>query len=116
MIGPGDYLQAQVNYTRVRTRYAALTRRVPASWLLGQGAGQGSAMGVGWFTDGLLRRYAVAVSLDLSDRCFKHQPDDHLERSGGLRALLDSSLRTSLVGAYTDVSYNAQASAQMCGA
>jgi hypothetical protein len=50
MIGPGDYFQAQVNYTEGAVRYAALT---PAG-TSGPGIfdnGAGNHFGVGWFND-----------------------------------------------------------------
>ncbi len=119
MIGPGDYFQAQVNYTEGATRYAALT---PAG---GGGPGifnGGTEFGVGFFTDGVFCGSATAgvpngagcsgatgagfnQSLQLTTAWSAQAAYEHF---------WTPSLRTSLVGAYTDVSYNGQASANMC--
>ena len=54
MIGPGDYLQAQVNYTEGATRYAALTPAGAGSpGIFGNGTGAGTSMGMGSFQDGV---------------------------------------------------------------
>ena len=48
MIGPGDYFQAQVNYTQGAVRYAATTPASSGSPGIFEG---GDRLGVGWFSD-----------------------------------------------------------------
>ncbi|MEA2982442.1 MAG: hypothetical protein QOF09_4265, partial [Alphaproteobacteria bacterium] len=127
MIGPGDYLQAQVNYTVGATRYAALTPANAGSpGIFGEGAGQGSALGMGWFQDGVYCGggspgvittpvSGAAVTLGLNCGSTQIQLTTAWSVQAAYEHFWTPSLRTSLVGAYTDISYNAEASAQMCG-
>jgi hypothetical protein len=119
MIGPGDYFQAQVNYTEGATRYAALTPSgAGGPGYFGNGAGQGSSLGVGWFSDGVY--CGVTAGGGATATCPSGASSINLTTTWSAQAAYEHfwtpALRTSLVGAYTDVSYNAQASAQMCGA
>ncbi|MEA2979504.1 MAG: hypothetical protein QOF09_1327, partial [Alphaproteobacteria bacterium] len=133
MIGPGDYLQAQVNYTLGAERYAALTPAGAGSpGVFGEGTGQGSTLGMGWFQDGVYcgagtspRLYSppptnpnsVVQTLALNSYCGTNQIQ--LTTAWSVQAAYEHfwtpSLRTSLVGAYTNISYNAAASQMMCG-
>jgi hypothetical protein len=105
MIGPGDYFQAQVNYTEGAVRFAALT---PSSaggpGIFGSGgvAGTAGTLGLGYFNDA---SYANGTGLNLTTAWSAQAAYEHY---------WTPSLRTSLVGAYTDISYNDAASAQMC--
>ena len=93
MIGPGDYFQAQVNYTEGAVRYAALTPSGAGSpGIFGNAAPTVQSVGVGFFTEAV---YCGATTVTAGAGCpavggSSLQPDDHLERSGGLRALLDA--------------------------
>ncbi len=51
MIGQGDYLQAQVNYTQGATRYAFQTQNF--NW----GMADGNSVGLGVLSDANIRRY-----------------------------------------------------------
>jgi hypothetical protein len=118
MIGPGDYLQAQVNYTQGATRYAALT---PAGaggpGIFGEGTGQGSTLGVGFFQDAVYCG-ASAVGAATVACPFGGGSSVQLTTAWSVQAAYEHfwtpSLRTSLVGAYTDISYNGAASGMMC--
>jgi hypothetical protein len=116
MIGPGDYLQAQVNYTQGAVRYAALTPSSAGSPGI-FGDQQGSNLGLGIFQDGV---YCGALSTSAaSTGCPTGASSVSLTTVWGVNAAYEHfwtpSLRTSLVGGYTDVSYSSQAAAQMCG-
>ena len=121
MIGPGDYFQAQFNYTEGAVRYAALT---PA------GAGgvgifgdqQGSNVGVGFFQDGVYcgisSAGAAVVGANGATACPAGGSKVELTTAWSVQAAYEHfwtpSLRTSLVGAYTDISYSGAASNMMC--
>jgi len=117
MIGPGDYFQAQVNYTEGASRYAALTPSGTASpGIFGNGGAAGNELGVGWFTDGVFCGNTVAgpgvgcaggVATSV-------QKTTVWSAQAAYEHFWTPSLRTSLVGAYTDISYNGTASANMC--
>ena len=118
MIGPGDYLQAQVNYTEGASRYAALT---PAGaggvGIFGEGTGQGTTFGIGWFQDGTYCGTSAAAAATVA--CpFAGGSSIQLTTVWSVQAAYEHfwtpSLRTSLVGGYTDISYNATASNMMC--
>jgi hypothetical protein len=116
MIGPGDYLQAQVNYTEGATRYAALTPSgTGAPGIFGNGNGVFGGLGVGWFTDAV---YCGATNVAGSVGCAAGPTGLQLTTAWSVQAAYEHywtpSLRTSLVGAYTDVSYNATASNALC--
>src|SRR4051794_39882519 len=119
MIGPGDYFQAQVNYTEGATRYAALTPSGSASPGIFNG---GTELGVGWFTDGVFCGSATGGTPTAAG-CpagFGANQKVQLTTAWSAQAAYEHfwtpSLRTSLVGAYTDISYNSTASAMMCTA
>ncbi len=117
MIGPGDYFQGQVNYTEGASRYAALTPSgsVGTPYAFGNGNGAGSSLGLGIIQDatycGAFAGAAATASCTSSSL--------QLTTVWGVNASYEHfwtlSLRTSLVGAYNDVSYNSSASRQMCG-
>ena len=117
MIGPGDYFQAQVNYTEGASRYAALTPSGTASSGIFNG---GTELGVGWFTDGVFCGGATGGTPTASG-CpagFGANQKVQLTTVWSAQAAYEHfwtpSLRTSLVGAYTDISYNSTATAMMC--
>jgi len=119
MIGPGDYLQAQVNYTQGATRYAALTPAGAGSpGIFGNGTGQGSNFGVGWFSDGTYCG-ASAVGAATVACPVTGGSTVQLTTAWSVQAAYEHfwtpSLRTSIVGGYTDVSFNGNASNMMCG-
>ena len=110
MIGPGDYFQAQVNYTQGASRYAALTPAGAASPGI-FGGGKAKALGVGWFQDGVVLRRQLPLVLP-SRRPARPAGGSsvQLTTAWSVQAAYEHfwtpSLRTSLVGAYTDISYN----------
>jgi hypothetical protein len=119
MIGPGDYFQGQINYTEGASRYAALTPSGATGTLydFGNGNGQGSSLGLGIFQDAT---YCGAFAgAGVSGTCPTGATSLQLTTVWGVNAAYEHfwtpSLRTSLVGAYTDISYNSTASRQMCG-
>ena len=112
MIGPGDYLQAQVNYTEGALRYAALTPSAAGSPGIFAG---GTQFGMGlWNTAG----YCGAGPANVTGACPAGGSGLQLTTAWSAQAAYEHywtpSLRTSLVGAYTDISYNGTAAAQMC--
>jgi hypothetical protein len=122
MIGPGDYLQAQVNYTQGASRYAAVTPAGTSSpAIFGEGTGQGSTMGFGTFQDGVFCGAGVAgaaVVVAGTTVCPAGGSSIQLTTAWSVQAAYEHfwtpSLRTSLVGGYTDVSFNGTANTQMC--
>jgi len=113
MIGPGDYFQAQVNYTEGASRYAAATPVSAGNPAIFEG---GTALGLGFFSDGV---YCGANAAALGATCTASGASQiQLTTVWSAQAAYEHfwtpSLRTSLVGAYTDVSYNGTASATMC--
>lgn len=129
MIGPGDYLQAQYNYTVGASRYAALT---PAGaggpGIFGEGTGQGTTLGMGFFQDGVycgggsLQAYGGPISSTIgqgqSVSLHCGSTAIQLTKVWSAQAAYEHfwtpSLKTSLVGAYTHIGYNDEASMQMC--
>jgi hypothetical protein len=122
MIGPGDYLQAQVNYTQGALRYAALTpSSVGSPGIFGEGTGQGSTMGLGFFQDGVFcgtSAVALATTFGGSAVCPAGGSSIQLTTAWSVQAAYEHfwtpSLRTSFVGAYTDISYNSTANTLQC--
>jgi hypothetical protein len=117
MIGPGDYFQAQVNYTEGASRYAALTPAGTASPGIFSG---GTELGVGWFADGVFCGNATGGT-PTAGGCpsgfganQKVQNTTVWSAQAAYEHFWTPSLRTSLVGAYTDISYNSTASSMMC--
>src|SRR5439155_1582219 len=99
-VSPGDYLQAQVNYTQGAVRYAALTPSGAGSPGIFKG---GDSFGIGWFSDGVycgtvagaaatVACPAGASGVDLTTAWTAHAAYEHF---------WTPSLRTSLVGGYT---------------
>ena len=108
MIGPGDYFQAQVNYTEGASRYAALT---PSRLARPASSASGLAeLGVGWFSDGVYCGGGRRRRPDWLRRLAWCQSKVQLTTAWSVQAAYEHfwtpSLRTSLVGAYTDISYN----------
>ena len=117
MIGPGDYFQAQINYTEGASRYAALTPSGTASPGIFNG---GTELGVGWFADGVFCGNATGGT-PTAGGCpggfaanQKIQNTTVWSAQAAYEHFWTPSLRTSLVGAYTDISYNSTASSMMC--
>src|SRR5439155_20355306 len=118
MIGPGDYFQGQVNYTQGATRYAALTPSSAGGFgIYGNGAGQGSNLGLGYFADGVYcgaSATAAAVVVAGTTVCPAGGSSVQLNTVWSVQAAYEHfwtpSLRTSLVGGYTDIRYNDAAS------
>jgi hypothetical protein len=123
MIGPGDYFQAQVNYTEGASRYAAAT---PAGVQAGGGLGNlnkfegGNIFGLGYFADGVFCGSATN-GVGTAAGCpaaFTARSAVELTTVWSVQAAYEHfwtpTLRTSLVGAYTDVSFNDNASQMMC--
>jgi hypothetical protein len=112
MIGPGDYLQAQVNYTQGAVRYAATTPGGSGSPGIFEG---GDKLGVGWFSDAV---YCGLSATSAGASCPGGPTSLQLTTAWSAQVAYEHfwtpSLRTSLVGAYTDISYNSTASAMMC--
>ena len=116
MIGPGDYLQAQVNYTQGAVRYAATTPASAGSPGIFEG---GDKLGLGWFTDAVFCGL-TSTSAPGTGACPTGATELQLTTAWSAQVAYEHfwtpSLRTSLVGAYTDISYNSTASAMMCEA
>ena len=112
MIGPGDYLQAQVNYTQGAVRYAATTPASSGSPGIFEG---GDRLGLGWFSDAV---FCGLTSTTAGVTCPGGPSAVQLTTAWSAQVAYEHfwtpSLRTSLVGAYTDISYNSTASAMMC--
>jgi len=117
MIGPGDYFQAQVNYTEGAIRYAATTPSTAGNpGIFGEGTGQGTTMGYGIFTDGIF--CGAGVGAGATATCPAGGSGISLTTAWSVQAAYEHfwtpSLRTSLVGAYLDVSYDSAANASIC--
>src|SRR6185503_12144973 len=112
MIGPGDYLQAQVNYTQGAVRYAATTPASSGSPGIFEG---GDRLGLGWFSDAVFCGLsATTAGLTCPGGPSAVQLTTAWSAQVAYEHFWTPSLRTSLVGAYTDISYNSTASAMMC--
>ncbi|MBX9846802.1 MAG: porin [Xanthobacteraceae bacterium] len=102
MIGPGDYFQAQVNYTEGAIRYASGVGGTSAylnKW-------KGNQFAFGQLTDATFSGTAAAGnSIDLTTAWSVFAAYEHF---------WTPSLRTSIYGSYLDVSYNASATAAFC--
>jgi len=97
-IGPGDYLQAQVNYTEGARKYVDFSYNNMYSMFNGGGYG----IGIG--SDGV---YATGTSIELTtawgvNAAYEHWWNKHWQ--------------TSVYGAYTSTSYDSNANAYMCAA
>ena len=122
MIGPGDYFQAQVNYTQGASRYAALTQPAAGSpTIYGNGLGQGSSVGMGYASDAMYcgagSNAAAVLNGAGATLCPAGGSSLQLTTAWGVNAAYEHfwtpALRTSLVGAYTAYSYNDAASNMM---
>jgi hypothetical protein len=113
MIGPGDYLQAQVNYTQGASRYAAVTPAGTGSPGIFDG---GSSLGFGTFQDGVFcgAGFAAAATATCPAGGSSIQLTTAWSAQAAYEHFWTPALRTSLVGAYTDVSFNGVANTQMC--
>ena len=105
MIGQGDYLQAQVNYTQGALRYVFQTPN--SNW----GKVDGSGRGFRRRDRRNLWRHYPAHGSQHGDTA---QSNHGLECQRGLRALLEPRWRTSLYGGYAAVSYNSESNAILC--
>ena len=99
MIGPGDYFQAQVNYTNGAPRYVFMTPN--SNWFKATGAN----FGFGMLADSVYAGGTQGSSQDLTT-------------AWGFNAAYDHSWnhqwKTSLYGGYAAVSYNATANGVLC--
>jgi hypothetical protein len=115
MIGPGDYFQTQINYTQGALRYAALTPPGAGSpGIFGNGAGAGANVGLGLYQEGVFCGTTAAAAPTTTCQNNSVQLTTTWSVQAAYEHFWTPSLRTSLVGAYTDVSYNNSASAMMC--
>jgi len=125
MIGPGDYFQAQVNYTQGAARYAAFTQPAAANPGIFGNSNTNNGLGVGVFSDAV---YCGAPGLGATAAfgaaaCPAGGSSVQLTTVWGVNAAYEHfwtpALRTSLVGGYTATSYNGAASqmlaASPCG-
>ena len=99
MIGPGDYFQAQVNYTEGASRYVFMTPN--GNW----GKVDGGNEGYGILSDAVFSTLAPDASLQLTtawgvDAAFEHY--------------WNKKWQTSLYGGYAAVSYNDTANKALC--
>ena len=111
MIGPGDYFQAQVNYTEGAVRYAALTPAgIRLSGIFERRRRSASAGSTTPCTA------APALPTTATATCPAGGSALQLTTAWSVQAAYEHfwtpSLRTSLVGAYTDISYNSTARAR----
>jgi hypothetical protein len=93
MIGPGDYLQAQVNYTQGALRYVFQTPN--SNW----GKVDGSSVGFGLLTDAV---YGTLVGTTATD----YPLTTAWNVNAAYEHFWNSRWRTSLYGGYAAVSYN----------
>jgi len=115
MIGPGDYLQTQVNYTQGALRYASLT---PGGAAPPGVFGAPGELGLGFYADGV---YCGTSATGVANAaCPTGASSVNLTTVWSVQAAYEHfwtpSLRTSLVGAYNATSYNSNATSQLCGA
>jgi len=117
MIGPGDYFQGQFNYTEGATAYAALTpSRAGNPGVFGNGVGQGSNVGFGLWSDAVFCGANGASAPTVACPNNSVQLTTTWSAQAAYEHFWTPSLRTSLVGAYTNISYNAAASTMVCSA
>jgi hypothetical protein len=115
MIGPGDYLQAQVNYTQGAVRYAALTPAGAGNpFIFGEGTGQGSTVGTGIFSEAVFCGATATAAATAACPNNSVQLTTAWSAQAAYEHFWTPSLRTSLVGAYTDISYNSTATTIGC--
>ena len=103
MIGPGDYFQAQVNYTEGARKY------VDASYTNMYSLFNGSTYGIGIGSDAVFNGTSAANGTSLQ-----------LTTAWGINAAYEhfwnKQWQTSVYGAYTATSYNANANTELCAA
>ena len=101
MIGQGDYLQAQVNYTEGALRYIFQTPN--SNW----GKAEGSSVGFGVLTDAVVAGNIpdTATGLELTTAWNVNAAYEHF---------WNPQWRTSLYGGYAAVSYGASGNAIVC--
>ena len=98
MIGPGDYLQAQVNFTEGAVRYthAAVSA---GNW----SAVSGATNSYGWITDGVYGAGGIELTKSWNfNAAYEH--------------FWNPAWRTSLYGGYAAIRYNDTAATLLCGA
>jgi hypothetical protein len=98
MIGAGDYFQAQVNYTEGARKYVDFSYNNMYSLF------NGSTYGIGIGSDGV---YATGNSIELTTAWGVNAAYEHF---------WSKQWQTSVYGAYTATTYNANANAYLCGA
>jgi len=107
MIGPGDYLQAQVNYAQGASKYVAVSLGGSNAF-----AFNGQTMGYGLVSDGVYCGVAVNGCAGVGVTGVQ------LTTSWGINAAYEHfwtpALRTSLIYSYFMTSYNATANAVLC--
>jgi hypothetical protein len=107
MIGEGDYLQAQVNYTEGAARYVFFTPN--SNW----GKIDGSAEAFGVLSDCVYGGTIVGPTAGTNTGC-------NLTTAWGFNASFEHhwtpAWQTSVYGGWDSVSYNAQANAMLCSA
>jgi len=112
MIGPGDYLQAQVNYAQGASKYVAVSLGSASAWAL-----NGASVGYGLVSDGVY--CGAAASTQATGCAALGITGVQLTTSWGVNVAYEHfwtpALRTSLIGSYFATSYNATANAAICG-
>jgi len=114
-ISPGDYLQAQVNYSQGAVRYVGFTQPGASNAFYFNG----NTLGFGYVSDSTYCGAApVAGVIAATATCPAGGSGVQLTTAWGVNAAYEHfwtpSLRTSVYGAYIRYSYNAAANAQIC--
>ena len=111
MIGPGDYLQAQVNYAQGASKYVAVSLGGSNAF-----AFNGQTMGYGLVSDGVF--CGTTSTTGTPGSCPGGPTSVQLTTSWGVNAAYEHfwtpALRTSLIYSYFKTSYNATANAVVC--
>jgi len=100
MIGHGDYLQTQVNYTEGALRYVFQTSQ--PTWAIND---SGSSAGFGVITDGVYTNSGVLSSIDLTTAWNVNAAYEHF---------WNPRWRTSLYGGYAAVNYSDTGNSILC--
>ncbi len=98
MIGPGDYFQAQVNYSEGARKY------VDASYTNMYSMFNGGTYGIGIGSDGV---FATGTGIELTTAWGVNAAYEHF---------WNKKWQTSVYGAYTATCYDATANLQLCTA
>lgn len=105
MIGKGDYLQAQVNYTEGAARYAFMSQNFNYAFV------DGNTIGLGLLSDGVYGGSTVvggnATKVELTTAWNVNAAYEHF---------WNAQWRTSVYGGYGEVSYTGLANAMICSA